>query len=291
MPDMIIYRGPQATGKSTAALELVAQGWTRINMDSIRAANPDWKEKQVHAECGRLMDVAAIAGANIVHDNVNLSIPKVQGLQSWAQSNGYTSTVQLFGTDVSLGLAINRDLWRGKDGGHSVGRSVIIQAYIDFGLFTRFQAKGDIKKTIIFDLDGTLCDCEHRQHYVRGDTKNWGAFFAGISRDTPRTAVANLVRVYDKLGYTILFVSGRGSEYRKETEAWLEKHLLDCQFALFMRGFQDRRDDTIVKQELYEKYIKPYFNVEAVYDDRPKVVRMWREIGLTVFDCGNGVEF
>lgn len=291
MPEMIIYRGPQATGKSTAALELVEQGWTRINMDSIRAANPDWKEKQVHAECWRLLDVAASEGANIVHDNVNLSIPKVQGLQSWAQSNGYTSTVQLFGTDVSLGLAINRDLWRGKDGGHSVGRSVIIQSYIDFGLFTRFQANGDINKTIIFDLDGTLCDCEHRQHYVRGDTKDWGAFFAGISRDTPRTAVANLVRMYDELGYTILFVSGRGSEYRKETEAWLEEHLLDHQFALFMRGFQDRRDDTIVKQELYEKYIKPYFNVEAVYDDRPKVVRMWHEIGLTVFDCGNGVEF
>jgi len=97
--------------------------------------------------------------------------------------------------------------------------------------------------------------------------------------------------MYDIIGHTILFVSGRGSEYRKETEAWLADRLLNRQYALFMRGFQDRRDDTIVKQELYEKYIKPYFNVEAVYDDRPKVVRMWRELGLTVFDCGNGVEF
>jgi len=290
MPEMIIYRGPQATGKSTAALELVEQGWVRINMDSIRATNPDWKEKQVHAECWRLMEAAAIEGANIVHDNVNLSIPKVQGLQNWAQYFGYRSTVQLFGTDVSLGLAVSRDIWRGYNGGHSVGRSVIIQSYMDFSLFIPFNPDA-VDKTIIFDLDGTLCDCEHRQHYVRGDTKDWGAFFAGISRDTPRTAVANLVRMYDELGYTVLFVSGRGSEYRKETEAWLKAHLLNRQFALFMRGFQDRRDDTIVKQELYEKYIKPYFNVEAVYDDRPKVVRMWREIGLTVFDCGNGVEF
>jgi len=33
------------------------------------------------------------------------------------------------------------------------------------------------------------------------------------------------------------------------------------------------------------------FNPVMAFDDRPSVIRMWKEHGLTVADVGNGVEF
>src|ERR1700722_16079343 len=37
---------------------------------------------------------------------------------------------------------------------------------------------------IICDLDGTLCNIDHRLHWVRNEKKNWPMFFAGIKNDT-----------------------------------------------------------------------------------------------------------
>lgn len=46
----------------------------------------------------------------------------------------------------------------------------------------------------------------------------------------------------------------------------------------------DTRCDTIVKREIYEEHIKDKYNVLFVIDDRVKVVDMWREQWLFVFD-------
>jgi hypothetical protein len=52
-----------------------------------------------------------------------------------------------------------------------------------------------------------------------------------------------------------------------------------------MRELGDSRPDAVVKQEMYEEYIKDKYNVLAVFDDRPSVVAFWRDLGLYVFDC------
>jgi len=60
---------------------------------------------------------------------------------------------------------------------------------------------------------------------------------------------------------------------------------------LIMRVTDDKRKDTLVKHEIFEKYIKDKYNVLCVIDDRPSVCRMWRyEIGLPVFQV-NDKEF
>ena len=48
-----------------------------------------------------------------------------------------------------------------------------------------------------------------------------------------------------------------------------------------MRKSSDSRGDQIVKSEILEKEILPKYNVKLVLDDREKVVRMWRDKGLT----------
>jgi hypothetical protein len=55
-----------------------------------------------------------------------------------------------------------------------------------------------------------------------------------------------------------------------------------------MRKEKDNRPDEVVKEELYHNQISPFYKVEAVFDDRNKVVAMWRRLGLTVFQVADG---
>ncbi len=47
------------------------------------------------------------------------------------------------------------------------------------------------------------------------------------------------------------------------------------------------RKDTIVKEEIFWRDIADNYNVQFVIDDRPSVARMWRELGLKVFQVGD----
>ena len=47
-----------------------------------------------------------------------------------------------------------------------------------------------------------------------------------------------------------------------------------------MRSKGDHRSDTEVKKEIYDKYIKDKYNILCVFEDRDKVVKMWRDEGL-----------
>ena len=172
-----------------------------------------------------------------------------------------------------------------------MGESVIVAMAMAAGMYPVPQ-----KGIVICDLDGTLCNIEHRLHFVQnlpeGQKKDWASFFAGIPNDTVNNPVQDMVMQYEGEGYEIFFVSGRGEEHRDTTEAWLERVFKGYKpyKAVFMRRAGDRRDDTEVKKDIYEACFKN-MPVHAVIDDRPSVIRMWREQGLNVIDVGYGVEF
>jgi hypothetical protein len=88
----------------------------------------------------------------------------------------------------------------------------------------------------------------------------------------------------------IVFVSGRSDKTREATTEWLNWFIGYGDFKLIMRQSWDRRDDTVVKREMYDKYLSR-MRVVRVYDDRPRVIRMWRDLGLDVVDVGTGEEF
>lgn len=148
---------------------------------------------------------------------------------------------------------------------------------------------GTLKDAVIFDLDGTLADITHRLHFVRGQKrKDWGSFFRAIPQDTLRQDVYDLYNMYVQ-DYTILLVSGRPETYRTITWDWLTLH--NISHPLYMREKGDFRPDTIVKAEIYDQLIAPYYRIHIVVDDRPSVLRMWKEKGLSVIDVGKGEEF
>lgn len=275
-------RGPSATGKSTIAQRYRTMGYVHVNKDTIRADNPTFNEREVHETVMAQMNNAAANGQNIVNDNVNYSQKTVNGYTAWAEKHGYEWVTINTGADVPFEIAVFRDYARGSLGGNTVGRSVIAQQYMDFGYFRPYS-----QPTVIFDIDGTIADIAHRRHYVASDKKDWRLFFSAMKDDKPNQPVIDTLNLYYAAKYNIILSSGRPNNYRKVTEAWLDKYIIPYDF-LFMRPFNDSRPDTIVKQEMYTKYIKPYFQVKCVYDDRDGVVKTWRANGLQCYQVAEG---
>jgi hypothetical protein len=144
------------------------------------------------------------------------------------------------------------------------------------------------RRDIIVDIDGTLADCSHRIHYIRGGRKKWKKFFACASLDKPRIEVVAQVRELAKQ-YNIHLVTGRPETYRQQTEKWLNHYRIPCD-SLHMREDGDYRSDDVVKQEILNRHFDKD-NIELVIDDRPRVIRMWQSNGLRVLDVGDGIEF
>lgn len=139
------------------------------------------------------------------------------------------------------------------------------------------------KKCFIFDIDGTLADNGHRQMWVKNKPKNWVAYNKTMSEDTIIKPVAEILELIEAAGYIVYICSGREEIYRDITQKWLYKNSINYD-GLYMRKEKDYRDDTIVKEEMLHE-IQQFYDVVAVFDDRHKVVDMWRKNGCFVFDC------
>ena len=140
-------------------------------------------------------------------------------------------------------------------------------------------------RVAIFDVDGTLMNIEHRRKYVSGDKKDWKSFFDYMEFDTIRDDVFHLAHALQKDGYHIFVCSGRNEKHRDITEKQLAFGKLDYQ-VLMMRADDDYRPDYEVKAEMLTKMRESGFDPRIAVDDRPSVVKMWRDEGLTCFDVG-----
>ncbi len=142
------------------------------------------------------------------------------------------------------------------------------------------------KLAIIVDLDGTLADITHRRKYVEGKKKDWKNFNKNILSDGINHWCREIIRKMMP-DHHILLVSGRTDALRDETVEWLHLHQVPYT-ELLMRPREDHRDDAIVKREIYDSKVKPFYEILFVIDDRAKVVRMWRDLGLICLQCDWG---
>ena len=140
-------------------------------------------------------------------------------------------------------------------------------------------------RVAIFDVDGTLMNIEHRRKYVSGDKKDWKSFFDYMEFDTIRDDVFHLAHALQNDGYHIFVCSGRNEKHREITEKQLAFGKLKPQ-VLLMRADDDYRPDYEVKAEMLTKMRESGFDPRIAVDDRPSVVKMWRDEGLTCFDVG-----
>lgn len=150
---------------------------------------------------------------------------------------------------------------------------------------------------VIFDLDGTLADITHRLHHIKPDpilnenNKNlaqpdWDAFNMDCHKDEPKHHVLELLRMVQCYGKSTAIFSGRMETARERTIEWLRRHEIKYD-VLEMRKSKDYRSDVEVKKEMFDKHFRTE-SVWFVVDDRDKVVELWRDLGLTCFQCNRG---
>jgi len=150
---------------------------------------------------------------------------------------------------------------------------------------------------VIFDLDGTLADCEHRKHFIQRpiigsyqqdpDWKpDWDAFFAACNDDRPIEAVIEVNRHLYAQGVKVHIFSGRSDAVRRKTIRWLAHWGVKYDL-LFMRPQGDTTPDEELKAAWVDA-IGGTWVISYVFDDRDKVVKMWRSLGITCFQVAEG---
>lgn len=148
-----------------------------------------------------------------------------------------------------------------------------------------------MKPLYIFDLDGTIALCEHRKHFL--DTKDWRGFYAACHEDVPNTAVIATMYNLCRSGADVWVFSGRSSEVRGKTLAWLAQHApyisQPWENTIVMRDEGDHRPDDELKQQYLDRMLtEDRERLVAIFDDRDRVVKMWRDNGVMCFQVAPG---
>ena len=171
-----------------------------------------------------------------------------------------------------------------------------------------------MKKTIIFDLDGTLAIIDKRRILagktvdgVPTDKMDWDVFFDPdnvLNLDEPNPPVIKMAQLFKADGFKIVIFSGRNDRSFDTTTQWLNNN--DVPFDLLVMRpdkFKDKSwpiasgnpatkamrfmPDEILKKEMLDTFVDKD-DVLMCVDDRQKVVDMWRENGLTCFQVAPG---
>lgn len=138
---------------------------------------------------------------------------------------------------------------------------------------------------VIFDLDGTIADNEHRRHLVADGHTDWDTFYENCGQDLPVWSVITIMRLLWAVGDTIVILSGRSDVVRIKTKRWLKRYDVPYHL-LMMRPKGDSTPDEELKKEWLSGYDKT--EIRCVFDDRQKVVDMWRAEGLTCLQVAPG---
>lgn len=143
-----------------------------------------------------------------------------------------------------------------------------------------------MKNLYIFDLDGTLSLTTERQKILANEDNpnRWPEFFEACDTDTPNQPIIDTMELLHSAGADVWIFSGRTDAVRGKTEKWLHKHTMisgylvsDCDSLIKMRKEGDYTPDDVLKDQwLNEMSANDRQRLIAVFDDRAKVVAMWR---------------
>lgn len=132
---------------------------------------------------------------------------------------------------------------------------------------------------VIFDVDGTLLNCDHRRHWLLHKPRNWAAFNAAILDDEPIEEICRVARMFNQMNMPIVIVTARAEDVREETEYCLREKAKISWNAMYMRPTGDYDDDSNVKEAMLDRLLLDGYKPWLVFDDRDRVVEMWRMRG------------
>lgn len=290
---VIILMGLPASGKTTWAKKLQSDNpgmYKRINKDALREMLDceQWSAKNEKMIVGYRNDMcymSMLSGYNVIIDDTNFHPSHIKNITQVVDDYNelhpgepYTIEIQRF--DISVEEAIERDSKRPNP----VGEKVIV----DMAIRYLYNDISDIKNThntkyntrretpvprntgkpqcIVCDLDNTLV--------IMGDRSPYDASKCD-EVDSINIAIKDILGMYVDTT-NIILVSGREEKDRGATERFLDDN---CVYytKLYMRATNDNRKDSIVKKEIYQTHIEPYYDTFFWLDDRNQVVKMVRE--------------
>jgi predicted kinase len=289
---LIVMVGPSGAGKSTMAKFIVAsqnggnEPFTYINQDS---------QGREHLH---LFDLAILAGENVIVDRMGFTKNQRARYIDIAKANGYNTKIIVLHESYATCLerCINRqDHETIKE--EKAARSALNMFFSKYervedseaDVVERHWPNGVKPLAIIVDLDGTLCNMEHRLHFVNleeGQKKNWKDFFDNMSKDEVNVWCKDIIlSLYEET--KIVLCSGRPDNYRMATENWLANNEIPYH-ALYMRNRADQRQDNITKEVILDFELLSRYSPHFFIDDRSQVVEMYRKRGFTVLQCAKG---
>jgi len=139
------------------------------------------------------------------------------------------------------------------------------------------------KEFVVIDLDGTLCNSAHREHFAKN--KDWEEFHSLLHEDRVNEDVRQAMESFSFFGMKLIILTGRPEKYRKATNDWLDKNnLSNYVTAILMRSNDDYRSDGDMKADWLARFFggleEALRNVLFILDDRDSVVEDLRNKGF-----------
>ncbi|WP_448317166.1 phosphatase domain-containing protein [Streptomyces sp. CO7] len=131
----------------------------------------------------------------------------------------------------------------------------------------------------VFDLDNTLADTAHRQHFLEMRPKDWDAFFDAAPQDPPLAeGVALALEAAHEC--EVVYLTGRPERCRRATVAWLAAQGLP-EGRMWMRRNHDRRPARRTKLEILRDLARGR-EIRMLVDDDELVCDDARRAGFRV---------
>ena len=142
---------------------------------------------------------------------------------------------------------------------------------------------------VVFDIDGTIANNEHRRKWLEQSPKDWKRYNEGMADDG---VYHDIVHLMYQLYYNnkIILCTGREETFREVTEEWLRKNdISEYVEEIYMRPAKDYRPDSVVKVELLQRIETAFWARPWLWiDDRQQVVDAIRAEGIRVLQVAPG---
>jgi len=299
---LIVLQGLPGSGKTTWRKKYVEENPATIVVcrDEIRhelgdySHNSDTEKEVSRIEIERVKN-ALNDGLDVIIDATNLSMKNMKMWDGIAKQFGIAAQFEMM-PYIPMAEALRRDSAPDRD--HHCGLEVIMRFYHDhypdkffeeknamekhkhvFIHHDRIPINNALPKAVICDIDGTL------------GWMNRNPFdYARVDEDRLDERMMQILRAMDAAGVEIIIMSGReGTDVCMEkTTKWLDSVMGGIKYTLYLKAAKDYRPDNVTKKEMFEKNIRDKYDVICVYEDREKVVTMWRELGLLCCQVATG---
>jgi phosphoglycolate phosphatase-like HAD superfamily hydrolase len=131
---------------------------------------------------------------------------------------------------------------------------------------------------VVFDLDGVLSDARGRQHLLRGERRDWRAFFDACGEDPVVVEGARLLELVDP-GLTVVLLTGRPLRVRPQTLRWLDRHQLRWDL-LVMRPGSEWAPAVAFKAQALAELRQAGLDPRLAVEDDPRNRAMFEAAGV-----------